>query len=477
MLGADRSHRHRTRARREGRVARRARGVRRADPAVVRASGHLTRVRRCRPPAVDAELRDAVRDARARTARGVAVRSSARRRGRREHSFAGQLDSFLFVSARRRRRARRGRVGAPRSATACIAYRREHGLTGPRRGPAVLVQRMVDADAAGVAFAADPVTGRRGVAVVAARMAGHRARLRRRRRRHLPRVARRRDRRAPHRRQERSRTAQRADGTRRSRGARRAGHASPRISDEQVARGRRAGASGRAALRAAAGHRVGDRGGQALPAPVAADHVAARARRPRRRAQPLGQQQHRRELQRHHDAADVLLRPRRLRGGVPPVLPDHRRARAAHRRATSDVFRHMLGLVRGRVYYNLLNWYRLLALLPGFTANRAVHGADDGREGGAARRARGEARAGRPGATRLARRLRLAAHASSGWSATTSRCRARSRASTSGSSARSAPARPAAGSCGRTSWSRTTATSSGSCSRAGTRRWSTTSSR
>ena len=30
----------------------------------------------------------------------------------------------------------------------------------------------------------------------------------------------------------------------------------------------------------------------------------------------------------------------------------------------------MLGLVDGRVYYNLLNWYRLLAMLPGFTLNR-----------------------------------------------------------------------------------------------------------
>src|SRR5262249_50282157 len=36
----------------------------------------------------------------------------------------------------------------------------------------------------------------------------------------------------------------------------------------------------------------------------------------------------------------------------------------------NEIFRHMLGLVHGRVYYNLLNWYRLLALLPGFTFNR-----------------------------------------------------------------------------------------------------------
>ena len=36
--------------------------------------------------------------------------------------------------------------------------------------------------------------------------------------------------------------------------------------------------------------------------------------------------------------------------------------------------------------YNLLNWYRVLALLPGYR-EPAVHGADDGREGAAARRA------------------------------------------------------------------------------------------
>jgi rifampicin phosphotransferase len=35
------------------------------------------------------------------------------------------------------------------------------------------------------------------------------------------------------------------------------------------------------------------------------------------------------------------------------------------------VFANMLGLVRGRVYYNLLNWYRTLALLPGFAFNRS----------------------------------------------------------------------------------------------------------
>ncbi|MBA3891252.1 MAG: phosphoenolpyruvate synthase, partial [Gemmatimonadaceae bacterium] len=38
--------------------------------------------------------------------------------------------------------------------------------------------------------------------------------------------------------------------------------------------------------------------------------------------------------------------------------------------AHADVFATMLGLIRGRVYYNLLNWYRVLALLPGYAVNR-----------------------------------------------------------------------------------------------------------
>lgn len=36
----------------------------------------------------------------------------------------------------------------------------------------------------------------------------------------------------------------------------------------------------------------------------------------------------------------------------------------------SYIFPQMLGLVRGRIYYNLLNWYRLLSLFPGFKTNR-----------------------------------------------------------------------------------------------------------
>jgi pyruvate,water dikinase len=43
----------------------------------------------------------------------------------------------------------------------------------------------------------------------------------------------------------------------------------------------------------------------------------------------------------------------------------------AHRiEANRDVFSRMLGLIQGRVYYNLLSWYRVLAMLPGFAVNR-----------------------------------------------------------------------------------------------------------
>ncbi|WP_204103835.1 MULTISPECIES: PEP/pyruvate-binding domain-containing protein [Spirulina sp. CCY15215] len=38
------------------------------------------------------------------------------------------------------------------------------------------------------------------------------------------------------------------------------------------------------------------------------------------------------------------------------------------------IFSNMLGFIQGRIYYNLLNWYRVLALLPGFRINRQFMG-------------------------------------------------------------------------------------------------------
>ena len=39
--------------------------------------------------------------------------------------------------------------------------------------------------------------------------------------------------------------------------------------------------------------------------------------------------------------------------------------------ANSDIFPRMIGLIRGRIYYNLNAWYRVVSLLPGYRWNRA----------------------------------------------------------------------------------------------------------
>lgn len=96
-----------------------------------------------------------------------AVRSSAADEDGAEHSFAGQLDSFLFVPVEHIPEKVEA-VWRSGFGERILAYRRERGCAAPARPPAVLVQRMVDAEVAGAAFSADPVTGRRGHAIVSA---------------------------------------------------------------------------------------------------------------------------------------------------------------------------------------------------------------------------------------------------------------------------------------------------------------------
>jgi pyruvate,water dikinase len=95
-----------------------------------------------------------------------AVRSSAPDEDSAKHSFAGQLESYLFVSA--------GDVphrvlDVWRSAFTdrVCAYRRKNNLASVPGAPAVLIQKMVNPEVSGVAFSADPVTGQRGITVVA----------------------------------------------------------------------------------------------------------------------------------------------------------------------------------------------------------------------------------------------------------------------------------------------------------------------
>ncbi|MFB2968706.1 PEP/pyruvate-binding domain-containing protein [Aerosakkonema sp. BLCC-F183] len=97
----------------------------------------------------------------------VAVRSSAIAEDNVQHSFAGQLDSFLNVPLEE---VAEKVIAVWRSnfSDRVLNYRRELGLSAMPKPPAVLIQRMVNATVSGVAFAADPVTGRRSVAVIGA---------------------------------------------------------------------------------------------------------------------------------------------------------------------------------------------------------------------------------------------------------------------------------------------------------------------
>ncbi len=97
----------------------------------------------------------------------VAVRSSALEEDGARHSFAGQLDTFLFVPPEQ---VAQTILAVWRSGFSerMLAYRREHDLNMSMEPPAVLVQLMIDADISGVAFSADPVTGQRGIAIISA---------------------------------------------------------------------------------------------------------------------------------------------------------------------------------------------------------------------------------------------------------------------------------------------------------------------
>ncbi|HWH67895.1 MAG TPA: PEP/pyruvate-binding domain-containing protein, partial [Candidatus Sulfotelmatobacter sp.] len=83
----------------------------------------------------------------------VAVRSSASDEDGAEHSFAGQLESHLFV-APDRVADKVAAVWRSGFSERILAYRQQHGLSLAPRPPAVLVQRMLHPQAAGVAFSA-----------------------------------------------------------------------------------------------------------------------------------------------------------------------------------------------------------------------------------------------------------------------------------------------------------------------------------
>lgn len=95
----------------------------------------------------------------------VAVRSSATAEDLPEASFAGQQETFLGVVGGEAVVEAMRRCWASLWSDRAIAYRAEQGYPDDAAAIAVVVQAMVAADAAGVAFTVDPVTGRRVVTI------------------------------------------------------------------------------------------------------------------------------------------------------------------------------------------------------------------------------------------------------------------------------------------------------------------------
>ncbi|MEO2032692.1 MAG: PEP/pyruvate-binding domain-containing protein [Planctomycetaceae bacterium] len=118
--------------------------------------------RRIDSAAITAELEQAVRAAHVRTLPAdctVAVRSSAAVEDGEQHSFAGMHESVLNVRDIEAVLAAIKRVWASAFSPRAVAYRRQQGLPPIDTGMAVIVQQMIDARQSGVAFTCHPATG------------------------------------------------------------------------------------------------------------------------------------------------------------------------------------------------------------------------------------------------------------------------------------------------------------------------------
>lgn len=270
-----------------------------------------------------------------------AIRSSARDEDGAEHSHAGQFATELNVPREDVWHAAR-RVWDSGFSEGVALYRKlKSGAAA--EGPAVIVQCMIDATAAGVAFSADPVSGQRGVTVISA-IAGLGERL----------------------------VSGEEDGEDWSIGEVISGPPAPQVltlaQAQQVA-----DLAVRAEISFGAPQDIEwafDGDGlhilqsrpittPLLPAPqidttlTIFDNSNIIESYPGM-VSPLTYSFAVHIYARVYRAFVALL-------GVPQSVID----------ANAPVFGNMLGRIDGRVYYNLVNWYRALALLPGFSLNRA----------------------------------------------------------------------------------------------------------
>ncbi len=118
---------------------------------------------------IDPKLRRAILAAYLRIDRGpVAVRSSATAEDLADASFAGQQDTYLNIEGDDAVLDAVRRCWASLWTARAMSYRARRGIDPDSVRLAVVVQRLVDADAAGVMFTANPSNGRRNQTVISA---------------------------------------------------------------------------------------------------------------------------------------------------------------------------------------------------------------------------------------------------------------------------------------------------------------------
>jgi pyruvate,water dikinase len=277
-----------------------------------------------------------------------AVRSSGREEDGATHSHAGQFLSLLNVAAEDVPDAIR-KVWASGQTESLKSYRSSRGLDPDGGAPAVLVQRMARARAAGVAFSADPVSGRRDRIIISA-TAGLGDRL----------------------------VAGEVDGEQ---------YIVDSKTGDTVLASATDGAAALTPRDVAAVTSLAQRVAGAIGTPQDIEWafegdrlylLQARAITTTLRDAP------------HADTSIAIFDNSNIvesyPGFVSPLtysFAQYAYARVYRAflaicgvsnetiRANTSALENMLGRIQGRVYYNLINWYRLLALLPGFSLNRA----------------------------------------------------------------------------------------------------------
>lgn len=89
----------------------------------------------------------------------IAVRSSAADEDSSQHSFAGQLSSFLYVKTQEEYIKAIKDCWASAFSERSLVYRQQNNLTSTNIKVAVVIQEMIDPDVSGVAFTCDPLSG------------------------------------------------------------------------------------------------------------------------------------------------------------------------------------------------------------------------------------------------------------------------------------------------------------------------------